>query len=124
MSKNKTTAALIVAASLLTLTGCSGTTRLDRPLRTAAEKCHISEAVAYDGKSATMRIKSYASGTTYSTEQLACLLVETSAPSSIGAHMDATRSMDGMQEDQWEGLKARWTYHPDKGMNITISNAN
>ena len=34
-----------------------------------------------------------------------------------------TRALDGMQTDSWGGMTARWTYHPDNGMNITFTDA-
>jgi len=35
-------------------------------------------------------------------------------------HINTTRALDGTQSDEWDGYKARWTYHPDAGVRITF----
>jgi len=41
--------------------------------------------------------------------------------SQVISRMSATRALDGMQDGQWEGISASWTYHPDDGLNITLT---
>jgi hypothetical protein len=55
-----------------------------------------------------------------SIENTACILSKTGAPSYVVTHIDSTRALDGTQTDEWDGYKARWTYHPDNGLRITI----
>ena len=35
-------------------------------------------------------------------------------------HIESTRALDGTQEDSFGDYQARWTYHPDNGMNLTV----
>ena len=54
-------------------------------------------------------------------DTLACVLRGLDTPSSVIDHMSTTRAMDGQQTDSWNGMNARWTYHPDHGMNLTLT---
>jgi hypothetical protein len=49
-----------------------------------------------------------------------CVLSKTGAPSFVTDHIDSTRALDGTQSDEWDGYRARWTYHPDAGLRITF----
>jgi galactose mutarotase-like enzyme len=50
----------------------------------------------------------------------ACVLDALDTPQHVQDHIDTTRALDGTQEDAWGDYQARWTYHPDNGMNITV----
>ena len=52
-----------------------------------------------------------------------CVLDALKAPSFVREHITSTRALDGQQEDEWSGLRARWTYHPDAGLEITFIDA-
>ena len=49
-----------------------------------------------------------------------CVLNSLQVPDRVRSHIDSTRALDGMQEDSWDGFNARWSYHPDDGVTITI----
>ena len=51
---------------------------------------------------------------------VACYLRELETPDYVIQHIDSTRSLDGQQTEEWDGIKARWTYHPDRGLIITL----
>lgn len=51
---------------------------------------------------------------------VACVLAELKAPSHVVSHISSTRALDGQQTDEWDGIKARWTFHPDAGLNLTL----
>lgn len=34
--------------------------------------------------------------------------------------MGATRSLDGRQADDWNGIGASWSYHPDDGLHVIL----
>ena len=38
----------------------------------------------------------------------------------VTQHIESTRALDGMQTDEWDDMKARWTYHPDDGLSLTL----
>lgn len=54
-------------------------------------------------------------------DQIACVLLEVEAPDSVMSRMDGTRALDGMQEAEWSGLSASWTYHPDNGLDVILA---
>jgi hypothetical protein len=53
-------------------------------------------------------------------DTFACILGHLETPSSVTAHIEGTRALDGQQTDSWDGFSARWTYHPDHGLQMTI----
>lgn len=55
-----------------------------------------------------------------SIQQIVCPLLQLKAPTAVVSHMDSTRALDGQQTDEWDGIKARWTYHPDAGFSVTL----
>ncbi|BCJ45301.1 hypothetical protein GCM10010168_85700 [Actinoplanes ianthinogenes] len=58
-----------------------------------------------------------------SVQKLGCVLGKLGAPASVLQHVDTTRALDGQQTDTWPGVSARWTYHPDAGLQMTITKA-
>lgn len=52
-----------------------------------------------------------------------CVLDSLDIPSRVLDHIGHTRALDGMQTDSWDDYEARWNYHPDNGMSITIWHA-
>lgn len=54
---------------------------------------------------------------------LACYLSELDVPDSVIRRMEGTRALDGMQEATWDEFTARWSYHPDSGMDIIVEEA-
>lgn len=54
-------------------------------------------------------------------EDLGCILGQVSTPDAVIARMEATRALDGMQSESWDGFEASWTYHPDDGLDIIIT---
>ncbi|WP_341935300.1 hypothetical protein MRBLWO14_000945 [Microbacterium sp. LWO14-1.2] len=51
----------------------------------------------------------------------ACVLVALGVPDSTVARMDSTRAMDGVQSDEFDGIKAQWSYHPDNGLDLILT---
>lgn len=54
---------------------------------------------------------------------LACIAVELGMTRAVVAHLDRTNALSGEQQDAWPGYTARWTFHPDDGVNMTIQKA-
>jgi hypothetical protein len=42
-------------------------------------------------------------------------------PESVTAQMDGTRALDGRQPASWDGYTASWTFHPDSGFDLIIT---
>jgi hypothetical protein len=53
--------------------------------------------------------------------EVQCVLGELGAPQSVLAQMGATRALDGMQTATWTGVTASWTYHPDAGLDLILT---
>ncbi len=62
----------------------------------------------------------YGSGTD-SYPSLKCTLGTLHTPQSVIARMEATRALDGMQSASWDDFQASWTYHPDNGLDVIIT---
>lgn len=87
----------------------------------AGEACYVGGRVRDEGQSLTLEAKGKAQGLGSDTiEDVSCVLDATSAPDYVRQHINSTRALDGQQEDSWAGVKARWTYHPDTGLQITL----
>jgi hypothetical protein len=52
---------------------------------------------------------------------MACVLKAAAVPDSIVSQIDATRALDGMQRASWDKMSASWTYHPDDGLNMVLT---
>lgn len=52
-----------------------------------------------------------------------CFLSEFDTPQAIVAAMDTTTSLMGRQEESDGDIKYQWTYHPDNGMNLIVTDA-
>jgi hypothetical protein len=50
-----------------------------------------------------------------------CVIEELDVPSSITAQMDRTTAMMGVQEAEDDGIEFSWSYHPDNGVNMVIT---
>jgi hypothetical protein len=49
------------------------------------------------------------------------VLAALDAPESVIAQMGSTRALDGTRDAAWDGMTATWTYHPDDGLNLIIT---
>lgn len=131
---------LLAAAALLT-GGCSAMTRSADPstdstsrpaetpdesvtgLQQAANDCERGHLVKDEGLSITLDTKGSEEGNDQIYDEItdvACLLTELDAPDYVTQHVDSTRALDGQQTDEWGTYEARWTYHPDDGLQITF----
>ncbi len=52
-----------------------------------------------------------------------CVLTQLDTPQSIQAQMGRTTAMMGVQEAEHEGIEYSWSYHPDNGVNMVITEA-
>lgn len=136
---------LVVAVLALAACGGSGSSEAtvaaaattDPPEPTAFEKvienCEVEEAALMDdGASLTLDgrgkddalfengVLSYTPGT-LAPSDLGCALGNIGTPESTIAKMEQTRALDGMQTDTSGGYPYTWTYHPDNGLDIIIT---
>lgn len=100
-----------IEEELIESTGNGGLGRLTA----AAEWCGAADGIADEGGS--LSVTAEGSDAVVTPE---CLLAKLQAPAYVSEHLGSTRALDGQQTDEWKGLEARWTYHPDNGTNMII----
>lgn len=125
---NTTRATLTAACLLAAATACGNSgadtaatsTTPEKPrLYTAADACGVIGA-RDNGRTITVSTAGEKHGMGHTIADALCLLEKLDTPADVNAHISQTRALDGMQTDEWDGYRARWTYHPDDGLNITI----
>lgn len=52
--------------------------------------------------------------------ELGCIFGELDMPDAVLSRVQATNSLSGMQDGEWDGFKAFWTFHPERGLHMTI----
>ncbi len=67
-----------------------------------------------------MKGEDYGSGTA-SLADMRCVLGELDVPQSVLGQMGSTRALDGMQTATWDDYSVSWTYHPDDGLDLIIT---
>jgi hypothetical protein len=72
-----------------------------------------SKSLTFDGKGN----KDY-SGGEYA--KLVCILNNLDAPSTLLERMSHTSAIMGSQEQTWNGISSRWSYHPDNGLDVYL----
>lgn len=109
---------VVVGAAVAFLTLRDTSTRLEK----AAKVCSVSGVIDDDGRTMSLRrIAAKEEPGRVSLLDYDCILGELAVPRAVRDHMGSTRALDGTQTDEWDRLKARWTYHPDDGINLTIT---
>ncbi|MEN3123230.1 hypothetical protein [Janibacter sp. LM] len=89
----------------------------------AANACMVGHITQDEGTSITLDTKGSEDGTgviSETVEDVGCVLGELEAPDYVTQHISTTRALDGQQTDEWDDIEARWTYHPDDGLQITF----
>lgn len=89
---------------------------------TAAEACELMPLLVVADKGTTLTLTTAGeSGVSYTgIEDVACVLTELEVPSYVVSHIDSTRALDGQQTDEWDGISARWTFHPESGLHLVL----
>lgn len=54
-------------------------------------------------------------------ESIVCILQALDIPETTLSRIASTRALDGRQSDQLDGLLVEWSYHPDQGLDILIT---
>lgn len=54
-------------------------------------------------------------------DDIGCVLDALDTPASATSRMESTRALDGMREFSWDEFTASWTYHPDHGLDIILT---
>lgn len=116
--------ALAVLMAALTLTGCatgasSDGFSNDPPIQQAYDSCTVTApALAVVDQGETLIVDGMGSA---GYPDLACILLELDTPTSVVAAMDSTTAMMGRQEEEADGFLYEWSYHPDNGLDLIIT---
>ncbi|GAA2748296.1 hypothetical protein GCM10009868_40780 [Terrabacter aerolatus] len=124
--KSRLIAACVLALLLVAVAGYGVYSAISkpRPIEAAAEKCTTVAKPEDGGHTLTLRNVGAKEGPgPDSYTAAACVLLALETPSRVNDHIGQTRALDGTQTDTWEDFTARWTYHPDNGMTITITDS-
>ncbi|PZE71787.1 hypothetical protein DEJ27_03145 [Curtobacterium sp. MCPF17_018] len=124
----KRTLATVAIASII-IVGVAGCAKQEPPtprFKTAVSKCDLKgkDGVEYADKGVSL-ILSTAGEDDLSADQanilnVMCVLKRVKASAALQDRMLSTRAMDGMQEGDFRGIHASWTYHPDNGFNLSL----
>ena len=117
-------AAVVVLSIALTRTHGNATT----PAPTAAAsavgfaqiKTDCGVVAGYQVEDAGRTLVMTVGGAYMNTDTAACIFNKLGVPDAVRQHVSTTRALDGQQTDSWPGYTARWTYHPDDGLQMTI----
>ncbi|MGQ0670454.1 MAG: hypothetical protein ACT4PO_12390 [Actinomycetota bacterium] len=52
---------------------------------------------------------------------VSCILAALDVPDFVIHNMDNTTSLMGLQEAEWDGIHAQWSYHPDNGLDVVLT---
>ena len=82
--------------------------------------CRAASPLSDGGKTLTFDTKGEEDTSGDSIDDMWCVLTKLKITTAVTSHMESTRALDGQQTDEWDGVKARWTYHPDSGVGLTL----
>lgn len=113
-------AALSIVVTTLLFESREADTKSQPRLQAAHDECT-------DGSAATLEVGDSGrsllvdTGESGSFLELACVLGELDTSEATMHAMDSTTAMMGVQTTEEQGLEYRWSYHPDNGLNMTIT---
>lgn len=93
-------------------------------LRAAVENCSLSDSeyISLDENGAGLYLDGEGEETVgLPYEDEGCVLNYLEVPASVLDRMGSTTAMMGVQEADFNGILATWTYHPDNGFDINFS---
>lgn len=98
----------------------SGETALEEAVKTCAP--HSSSISTGDDGHTLMIDRAWANENPGASEiQVVCVFSELEVPDFVISQIDSTRALDGTQDADFGDYSAFWTYHPDDGLNMTIT---
>lgn len=131
---NKRVLLVGLAAAVLLLTGCGGGQAASQATPTETPKPDIVKAriscslegdnnalLGDAGYTITLQGAPKYSSEGLSNKEIGCFLDAVKTPDSVIGQIDSTRALDGMQKATWDKFAATWTYHPDDGPKIIVT---
>jgi hypothetical protein len=94
-------------------------------LTTAVGACNLKSATGIDlgdgGTTLTFNMKGNDESSGASIGDITCIFAALHIPANVTSHIDQTTSMDGRQEETWNGITISWSYHPDRGLDGVLT---
>lgn len=122
------------AALAFALTGCGGgaeasqspsPTRDVTALMKARVDCNLTGKGYADlgdaGRTITLQSESTRGTGGLPVDDVMCVLKKNNVPDSVVAQIEGTRALDGTQKASWDKFQASWTYHPDNGLRVVLT---
>lgn len=122
------------AALAFALAGCGGGAEASQPpsptrdvtaLMKARVDCNLTGKNYADlgdaGRTITLQSESRHGTGGLPVDDVMCVLKKTSVPDSVVAQIQGTRALDGTQKAAWDKFQASWTYHPDNGLRVVLT---
>jgi len=114
-------ASVIALLALVALAGCAPSIP---PIKAAVKSCGLthSDFATLGDKGTTLTLDGSgeeSDGLPFTKEQ--CVFKKLHITDAVTEEMGQTRALDGRQTGSWKGFKASWTYHPDDGLDIVIT---
>lgn len=98
------------------------TSKQPTALEQVAYTCSLEDdAIADQGHTLAITTDGEENNSPYDYGDLMCIARETGMPTFVRRQLETTRALDGMQKADWDNYSAFWNYHPDNGMNLTIT---
>lgn len=131
----KTLGTMLLLTAALALTGCGSPTPAATPsatpstdsvtkLMTARLGCNLGGMPYADlgdnGHTVTLQGQPR-NGVGLPLSDLMCVLHGINVPDSVVSQMQGTRALDGTQKADWDTFHASWTYHPDNGLRVIVT---
>jgi hypothetical protein len=119
---------------VIALTGCGGgasatpsPTETVAPFIQARVDCDLTTREGLDvgdnGHTATLQSKSQYGSIGLDVSEVMCILHKVNVPDSVVSQIQGTRALDGTQRAAWDGYSASWTYHPDNGLRVVVTDS-
>lgn len=141
--------ALAVPLVMMALAGCGGTSEASSPTASTATTSAPAESLIHQARHScrldssvfseyatlgdsdhTMTMKGAPEDPTYANilkvtglrdTDFECVFTAVAMPDSVFSQISATRALDGMQKASWDKFSATWTYHPDNGLRVILT---
>nr|WP_271209020.1 hypothetical protein [Rhodococcus wratislaviensis]GLK33466.1 hypothetical protein GCM10017611_03080 [Rhodococcus wratislaviensis] len=113
---------VLVLGAVLLLTGEESDSETRVSAESVVASCDQSSLLELSSDKTTIEYL-FKPGTTTSEAVYNCLLEQTGAPASVDSRMQGTRALDGTQNATWDGWELYWSYDPDSGASMTLSEA-
>lgn len=111
---------IIPFIAIISLAACSS--GASPSLEEAADECNLRSKDK--GQTITLDVEGDTDLSGDSYDDYSCLVEVLDVPSRVEDHIGGTRALDGTQSDGWDSpfgeVEARWTYHPDDGLFLTV----